>query len=105
MQENKNRKKVEEIEKEYSDCYHSAHKDQAQEKRLRVKVRQLENEFEQLLKKVDIVSRAKGFTKGRSNSRTKIERTKFRSFGSRKPLHKARSNYSSPAYRNNSKNK
>ena len=69
--------------------------------KLRVRVRQLENELEQTLKKLDIVSRAKGFSKGRSNSKTKVERTEFRKSNGRKPLYPG-SNYSSPAMRSNS---
>lgn len=66
--------------------------------KLRVRVRQLENELEDTLKKIDIVSRAKGFTRGRSGSKPKVQRTQFRQ-NSRKPFG---SNYSSPAYRSNS---
>jgi len=68
-------------------------------------VRQLENELEQSLKKLDIVGRAKGFSKGRSTSKTKVERTTFRNSGGRKPLYNGGSNYSSPAYRGNSNNR
>ena len=70
--------------------------------KLRVRVRQLENELEQTLKKIDIVSRAKGFSKGRSSSITKVKRTEFRNSSGRKPLYPGGSNYSSPAMRSNS---
>jgi transcriptional regulator GlxA family with amidase domain len=53
----------------------------AMKNKQRVRIRQLENELEQTMKKIDIVSRAKGFTKGRSNSKGRIKRTEFRASG------------------------
>ena len=99
------KKKELQIDREYNEYYDLLHQDHGNERKLRVQVRKLENEFEQLLKKLDIVSRAKGFSKGRSNSRSKVQRTQFRSSGSRKPVYKTGSNYSSPAVRNNSNKK
>lgn len=95
-----NRKLIAKNAKELEDYYSMLGQDQGEEKKLRVRVRQLENELEQTLKKIDIVSKAKGFIRGRSNSKTKVERTQFRNSGSRKPLYPGGSNYSSPAYRN-----
>jgi hypothetical protein len=85
-------------EKEMENYYEILHRDHGDEKKLKVRVRQLENELEQMLKKIDIVSRAKGFTKSRSRSKVKVERTQFRNAG-RKPLYPGGSNYSSPANR------
>jgi hypothetical protein len=98
-----NRKLMAKNAKELEDYYSMLGQDQGEEKKLRVRVRQLENELEQTLKKIDIVSKAKGFTRGRSNSKTKVERTQFRNSGSRKPLYPGGSNYSSPAIRNNNR--
>jgi hypothetical protein len=96
-----NRKKAQALEAELAEYYDLLYQDHGQDKKLRVRVRQLENELEQTLKKIDIVSRAKGFSKGRSSSKPKVERTQFRS-GGRKPFG---SNYSSPAYRSADRSK
>jgi hypothetical protein len=91
-----NKKKAQALEAEIMEYSSSrVYQDHEEDKKLRVKVRQLENELEQTLKKIDIVARAKGFSKGRSRSRPKVERTEFKSTG--KKLFG--SNYSSPANR------
>jgi uncharacterized protein YoxC len=64
-----------------------------QDKKFRVKVRQMENELEQTLKKINILDKS---SRGKSNSATKILRTEFRKSVPRKPLYQ-RNNITPPS--------
>ena len=92
-----NRKKLANIEKELQELQGEFKGTKGEDKKYRVKVRQLENELEQTLKKISILDKKSG-SRYRSNSSTRIQKTEFKPTITRKPLNN-RSNITPPSKR------